>query len=101
MELAKQAAFSNVRPRREPGSPATSSHLYGRPTTRGNRYSDAQRRTFYWSDIGMDLVTWRIVDHVGYNGLIDALRAVHKTAVAAFPDGAKYRKDPTKVDAEG
>ncbi|MBM4487722.1 hypothetical protein MWT96_25120 (plasmid) [Prescottella equi] len=67
---------------------------------RGNRYSDAQRRTIYWADVHMGPVTWRIIDHVGYSSLISALRTAHKTAVAAFPDGAKYRKDPTKVDAE-
>ncbi|MBM4479777.1 hypothetical protein GS444_06105 [Rhodococcus hoagii] len=65
-----------------------------------HRYSDAQRRTIYWADVHMGPVTWRIIDHVGYSSLISALRTAHKTAVAAFPDGAKYRKDPTKVDAE-
>ncbi|NKS56553.1 hypothetical protein GS504_03405 [Rhodococcus hoagii] len=66
---------------------------------RGNRYSESQRRTVHWADVHMGPVTWRIIDHVGYNSLIEALRMAHKTAVVAFPDGPKFRKDPTKVDA--
>lgn len=71
----------------------------GAPTyaiVHGNRYSGARST----GPTYMGPVTRRITDHGGYNSLISVLRTAHKTAAAAFPDGAKCRKDPTKVDAE-
>lgn len=67
---------------------------------RGSRYLERERRTVYWVDVHMGPVSWRITDHVGYHALLDHLRNAHRTAVAVFPDGGKYRKDPTKTPIE-
>ena len=47
----------------------------------------------------MGPVQWRVVDWAGYESALTLLRNVHRTAVAVFPDGGKFRVDPSKVDA--
>ncbi|MFF0818359.1 hypothetical protein ACFYVR_24915 [Rhodococcus sp. NPDC003318] len=64
---------------------------------RGKGYLGRERRTVYWVDVHMGPITWRITDHVGYEDLLAHMKNAHKTAVAIFPDGPKFRKDPTKA----
>ncbi|GGG27684.1 hypothetical protein GCM10007304_46900 [Rhodococcoides trifolii] len=64
--------------------------------SRGSRVDNAQRRTVHWVDLHMGPITWRIADHTGYNDLMAEFRNVHRTAVAVFADGGKFRRDPTK-----
>ncbi|WP_255564785.1 hypothetical protein [Candidatus Mycobacterium methanotrophicum] len=44
-------------------------------------------------------VGWRVVDWAGYEAALVLLRNVHRTAVAVFADGGKFRTDPSKLDA--
>lgn len=64
-----------------------------------SRFDERQRRTVYWVDVHMGPVLWRIVDWAGYEAALTLLRNVHRTAVAVFPDGGKFRSDPSKADA--
>ena len=61
------------------------------------RHIPARRRTMHWVDVHMGPVTWRILDRLGYVTMLDELRTVHRTAVAAFLDGHEYRSDPTTL----
>ena len=61
------------------------------------RYSEVQRRPIHWVELTMGPVTWRIVDHDSYDTLMDEFRKLHRVSVGAFPDGGRYRRDPTKV----
>lgn len=63
------------------------------------RFDTIQRRTIHWADVHMGPVLWRIVDWAGYEAALELLRNVHRTAVACFTDGGKYRSDPSKIDA--
>lgn len=64
--------------------------------TKASRYNPTQRRTVHWVDLHMGPITWRIADHTGYHDLMAELRNVHRAAVAVFPDGGRFRRDPTK-----
>ncbi|MCV7256765.1 hypothetical protein H7J86_31775 [Mycobacterium hackensackense] len=64
-----------------------------------SRYDQRRRCTVHWVDVHMGPVQWRVVDWAGYEAALTLLRNVHRTAVAVFPDGAKFRSDPSKVDA--
>ncbi|MEV8237821.1 hypothetical protein AB0P23_21445 [Rhodococcus sp. NPDC077669] len=61
------------------------------------RYSEVQRRPIHWVELVMGPVTWRIVDHDSYDTLMEQFRKMHRVSVGAFPDGGRYRRDPTKV----
>lgn len=63
------------------------------------RFDTRQRRTFHWVDVHMGPVLWRVVDWAGYEAALELLRNVHRTAVAVFTDGGKFRSDPSKIDA--
>ena len=92
-------------------TPAAEVEAYGRPTVEltwirrpgyavvhHNAYSKTHQRTVHWVDLHMGPVTWQILDHVGFNGALEVLRNAHRTAVAVFLDGGKYRTDPTRDD---
>lgn len=64
-----------------------------------SRFDQHQRRKVYWVDVHMGPVLWRVVDWTGYESALALLRNVHRTAVAVFADGGKFRTDPSKVDA--
>lgn len=63
-----------------------------------SRFDERQRRTVHWADVHMGPVLWRVVDWAGYEAALTLLRNVHKTAVAVFPDGGKFRADPSRAD---
>lgn len=48
------------------------------------RYSPEQRRNVHWVDLHMGPLTWRIVDRVGYDTMMEEFRRVHRTAVAVL-----------------
>lgn len=62
-------------------------------------YDERRRRTLHYVDVHMGPVQWRVVDWAGYEAALTLLRNVHRTAVAVFTDGGKFRADPSKVDA--
>lgn len=62
-------------------------------------YDERRRKTVHWVDVHMGPVQWRVVDWAGYEAAMTLLRNVHRTAVAVFTDGGKFRTDPSKVDA--
>ncbi len=62
-------------------------------------YDERRRRTVHYVDVHMGPVQWRVVDWAGYEAALALLRNVHRTAVAVFTDGGKFRTDPSKVDA--
>ncbi|MFW0154135.1 hypothetical protein ACNUDN_30710 [Mycobacterium sp. smrl_JER01] len=64
-----------------------------------SRFDARQRRTLHWVDVHMGPVLWRVVDWAGYEAALVLLRNLHRTAVAVFRDGGKFRSDPSKVDA--
>lgn len=63
------------------------------------RLDAQQHRTVHWVDVHMGPVLWRVVDWAGYEAALALLRNVHRTAVAVFADGGKFRTDPAKLDA--
>lgn len=54
-----------------------------------------------WVDVHMGPVLWRVVDWAGYEAALAVLRNAHRTAVAVFADGGRFRADPSKIDAIG
>ena len=62
-------------------------------------YDERRRRTVCWVDVHMGPVQWRVVDWAGSEAALTLLRNVHRTAVAVFPDGPKFRADPSKTDS--
>jgi hypothetical protein len=62
-------------------------------------YDQRRRRSVHWVDVHMGPVQWRVVDWAGYEAALTLLRNAHRTAVAVFCDGGKFRSDPSKVDA--
>lgn len=62
-----------------------------------SRYVPEQRRTVHWVDLHMGPITWRIVDRVGYDTVMEEFRRVHRTAVGVFLDGGRFRRDPAKI----
>lgn len=64
-----------------------------------SRFDARQRRTLHWVDVHMGPVLWRVVDWAGYEAALMLLRNVHRTAVAVFRDGGKFRSDPSRLDA--
>ena len=64
---------------------------------RHSRLDERIGRTRWWVDVHMGPVTWRVLDRAGLDAILDTMRAVHRTAVAVFLDGGKYRADPTKL----
>ncbi|SPX94946.1 Uncharacterised protein [Mycobacterium xenopi] len=62
-------------------------------------YDERRRTTAHWVDVHMGPILWRVVDWAGYESAMTLLRNVHRTAVAVFSDGGKFRADPSKVDA--
>jgi len=63
------------------------------------RWDAVQRRTVHWVDVHMGPVLWRVVDWAGYEAALELLRNVHRTSVACFIDGGKFRADPSKAGA--
>jgi len=63
-----------------------------------SRYDEKRRTTAHYVDIHMGPVLWRIVDWAGYESALALLRNAHRTAVAVFSDGGKFRTDPTTID---
>lgn len=62
-------------------------------------FDEHRRRRLYWVDVHMGPVLWRVVDWAGYEAALDLLRNAHRTAVAVFVDGGRFRSDPSRADA--
>lgn len=62
-------------------------------------YDERRRRTLHYVEVHMGPIQWRVVDWAGYEAALVLLRNVHRTAVAVFRDGGRFRVDPSKVDA--
>lgn len=62
-------------------------------------YDERRRRTLHYVDVHMGPIQWRVVDWAGYEAAMTLLRNVHRTAVAVFTDGGRFRTDPSKLDA--
>jgi hypothetical protein len=54
--------------------------------------------TVHWVDLYTGPLTWQIRDQAALVSTIDALRHLHRTAVAVFPDGDTHAADPSEHD---
>jgi len=52
----------------------------------------------HWIDLYTGPITWQIRDQAGLLSTLELLTRVHQTAIAVFPDGARYDTDPASPD---
>lgn len=62
--------------------------------------SKSHNTATHWVDLHCGPITFQVRDQLGLKSALSLLERTHKTAVAVFPGGSKYRANPAAEDYE-